>query len=606
MKRAAWFFFFVLLGCSKEGGKFFQNTPPVAITTQEIQGMAGEFVYLDGTPSFDPDGDRIFYQWKIVEVPEGSKGILGDSYSPISILFLDVPGEFTVSFSVSDGVEESNPVTVKVLSQNIPLLPVAVIGERKISTEIMKEASAHGFLSFNPVEGELNYHWELKEMPSSSTGFVIDATSPVFRFLPDVPHGIYSAVLKVSNKYGESNTDYVHFFVKNRPPRAKIEGLILNTTRSGMSLSVSDNQTVDFGRYSSVSDEDSDVLSYQWRFTYTHKRGTFPVGHGFMCPSLGAGVFDTCPDPPSKVSFLDGISQDGEGKYVISVTISDGYDAIEKKVFLERLGAPPPSIRIDDKMVNHRFINGTYYAEERDKGNRFVTVISELKNLYTESVNAEWRASAIKLPSQEAPSPVIQPSRGTVVLPPDGRAEVPFYITIAGTKPSILGDYEFKFTACLSGTASCSSEIFKITITNLPPDSLEVPVQMTFTHSGCEEIEYGGQLLLVAGMPAASYTLSLSARDPDGDPLTFEFTYGNGTITNLIRTDGKALPAQISTSSGILSPNVSLCGLPWSCNFNWTWKNAVNTGKFTALYVGVKDPWVYGPSKTVKLYSLCP
>lgn len=606
MKRLIWLIF-VVLSCAGDKKEVLMNAPPIAVAQEEVYGYVNDFIYLDGTGSYDPDGDKIFYSWKVIEMPQDSKGILGNSSSPIAVLYADLFGEYKISFKVSDGIEESNEVTIKVVAEGDILRPIAIVNPKDLSVEIYKESSISGLLSLNPAGGELNYLWELKEMPPSSTGFVLDATSPVFRFLPDVPHGRYSAVLKVSNRYGESETDFVRFYVINHPPKARIEGLLLNTTYSGMSLSVGDNQSVEFGKYSSVSDEDNDRLSYNWTFTYTHKMGTFPTGHGFMCPSLGAGVFDSCPDPPEKVTFLSGISQDGEGSYLIGIDISDGYSSIKKYVYLERMGAPPPSIRIDDKSVDHRFKDGLYYAEDRSSGNLYISLSASLKNLYPNPVDVNWKINTQSLPSNEAPNPIINPSQGSITIGGDGSASVPFTITLSTNKPSILGDYRFRFIACLNGTSSCSSDGFKITVINLPPSSLSVPSQLFSNHSFCDEIKVNGEVLSVWGQPPAAYNLSISSSDPDGDPLTFEFSYGKSTLVNFIQVDGNRLPYQFSGASGAnFSKSILLCGLPWSCGFSWTWYAPLKNGRFSELYVSVKDPWEQGPSKRLKLYSLCP
>ncbi len=605
MKRF-FLFMFLLLSCSGEKKEIPMNTPPVAITEDEISGNAGEFIYLDGTASYDPDGDRIFYLWKIVETPQDSKAILGNSSEPIAVFFTDVPGEYRISFRVSDGIEESNEVIVRISVRNVLLLPVAVIDEKEVDVTLGEEASASGVLSFNPEGENLNYVWELKEMPASSTGFVIDATSPVFRFIPDVPHGIYSATLKVSNRYGESGTDSVSFYVLNRPPKARIEGLVLNTPYSGMSLPIDDNQTVEF-KNSYISDDDNDLLSYNWSFTYTHRRGAFPQGHGFLCPSFGKGVFYYCPDPPDQVSFLSGISQDGEGTYLIKIEISDVYSVITRYVYIERKGIPPPSIRIDDKIVNHRFKDGIYYAEDREKGTLYISHAADLKNVYTNSVSVDWKVNLESTPSQEAPTPVINPSMGNVSIETGASVQIPFKITISTSKPSLLGDYTFKFTACLSGTNSCSAEVFKITIINLPPSSLTIPSQLLFTHSNCEYFNPDEEILLMLGRPPADYSLPVSASDPDGDPLIFEFIHGNSTISNTIYVDGNKVPYQFSGRSDVnFSKHILICGFSRSCNFTFTVQKALEKEKFTALYVSVKDPWKYGPSSILKLYSICP
>ena len=57
------------------------NTQPVARTVPGNETPVGVSTALDGTPSYDPDGDEITYQWVVESVPSSSA--MGDS--PFSV-----------------------------------------------------------------------------------------------------------------------------------------------------------------------------------------------------------------------------------------------------------------------------------------------------------------------------------------------------------------------------------------------------------------------------------------------------------------------------------------------------------------------------------------
>ena len=99
---------------------------PTAIAGDDIERDFGASIQLDGSSSYDPNGDTLLYSWSITASPEGSAVNLtgADSVSPVIIP--DVIGEYIVTCTVSDGYYSHSDELV------ITATPVYVIGEQKI------------------------------------------------------------------------------------------------------------------------------------------------------------------------------------------------------------------------------------------------------------------------------------------------------------------------------------------------------------------------------------------------------------------------------------------------------------------------------------------
>jgi len=87
-------------------------------------------VTLDGSESYDADGDVLTYQWELVEKPEGSTSVISSGTTVSPTLRTDVDGLYRVKLTVNDGKIDSVPDIV-LITQNHPLPlnkpPVAVI-----------------------------------------------------------------------------------------------------------------------------------------------------------------------------------------------------------------------------------------------------------------------------------------------------------------------------------------------------------------------------------------------------------------------------------------------------------------------------------------------
>ena len=88
------------------------NTRPIAQTAQKLLVVVGDTVPLDGSGSFDPDGDPLTYAWSLLSVPQGSSAEIAEPTESNTVFIADCVGIYTVSLIVSDGALESEPATV--------------------------------------------------------------------------------------------------------------------------------------------------------------------------------------------------------------------------------------------------------------------------------------------------------------------------------------------------------------------------------------------------------------------------------------------------------------------------------------------------------------
>ncbi|MEP4627159.1 MAG: collagen-binding domain-containing protein [Tateyamaria sp.] len=128
------------------------NVRPVA-RIENVAATLGALTQLDGTQSFDLDGDLIGYEWSILSAPNGSTSALGGSDGPYANLIPDVPGLYVVQLAVDDGNARSVPTTLA-LNVGAPL-PVADAGFDQLA-----DANGQALLDGSLSQGDtLTYVW---------------------------------------------------------------------------------------------------------------------------------------------------------------------------------------------------------------------------------------------------------------------------------------------------------------------------------------------------------------------------------------------------------------------------------------------------------------
>lgn len=95
----------------------FENIKPVADAGVNQSVVVGELVELDGSNSWDANGDPLTYRWSLISTPENSTvGELNDADQPTASFTPDLPGVYVVRLIVNDGFIDSEPHDVMVMA----------------------------------------------------------------------------------------------------------------------------------------------------------------------------------------------------------------------------------------------------------------------------------------------------------------------------------------------------------------------------------------------------------------------------------------------------------------------------------------------------------
>jgi len=97
--------------------------PPVAEAGNDIALFKARQIRLDGSLSFDPDGEIVTYQWRFLKVPIGAFVQLDDDRSAIPQFDVNVLGGYVLQLVVRDSLGESYPDTVLITYHKNPDRP---------------------------------------------------------------------------------------------------------------------------------------------------------------------------------------------------------------------------------------------------------------------------------------------------------------------------------------------------------------------------------------------------------------------------------------------------------------------------------------------------
>jgi hypothetical protein len=95
------------------------NDPPVADAGTDLNVDVGSVAILDGTGSYDPNGDPLYYEWTLFSLPPGSSAVLVDPTLVTASFVPDIVGEYAVSLIVNDGVLYSDEVVIVVFAAEV-------------------------------------------------------------------------------------------------------------------------------------------------------------------------------------------------------------------------------------------------------------------------------------------------------------------------------------------------------------------------------------------------------------------------------------------------------------------------------------------------------
>ena len=171
-------------------------------------------VQLDGSGSYDPDGDAITaWLWSLVIKPAQSAAALSSPSIARPTFTADKPGAYVVELKVYDGNLWSaiDSVTITAVNQ----CPVADAGNNQTET-VGQTVTLDGSASHDPDGDAITYSWTLIT-PQGSTAALNNTISAKPSFTPDKP-GVFTATLTVNDGICISPADSVIVTISEANP----------------------------------------------------------------------------------------------------------------------------------------------------------------------------------------------------------------------------------------------------------------------------------------------------------------------------------------------------------------------------------------------------
>lgn len=97
------------------------NLAPVANAGGGLNVYTGTTVTLNGTGSYDPNGDPLVYAWAFVSKPAGSSASLTAATTATPSFVTDVAGSYVIALAVGDGKLASQVSTVTITASAVPV-----------------------------------------------------------------------------------------------------------------------------------------------------------------------------------------------------------------------------------------------------------------------------------------------------------------------------------------------------------------------------------------------------------------------------------------------------------------------------------------------------
>ncbi len=280
------------------------NEAPVASAGSDVSQTADSAVSLDGSASYDPDGDRIHLHWEFDRIPEGSA--VNEKEAPFSVNHTeavkttfqpDMAGIYIVKLIVEDEKGLNSAPDFVVVSVEEGNLPVANAGVDQEGIE-GDTFTLNGGSSYDPAGRDLTYAWTLGQAPDGSSATLSGADGATPSITADVG-GVYIAALIVSNGVSESSPDTAILRVSSSDPQPP-------TASAGEDQSVEDCNYVDLDGSGSF-DPNGDELEYLWSVQKVPAE---------------SGLTDSSIEDRTAVSTR--LYVDEAGDYTVTLAVSDG------------------------------------------------------------------------------------------------------------------------------------------------------------------------------------------------------------------------------------------------------------------------------------------
>lgn len=302
------------------------NNPPVANAGPDQAVVTDTVVTLNGSASYDPDGDPLTFQWSLASRPAGSSAALTNPTTVAPTFTPDVSGQYVINLVVHDGTLASAVDIVVVVAERPNAAPTANAGPDQ-TIQKGNAVTLNGTASFDPDNDPITYAWNFVSIPTGSSAALSGSTTAQPTFTAD-KSGDYVARLIVNDGLLNSAPDAVVIISVNEAPVAS----------AGPDQAARVEEVVTLDARGST-DPDGDTLSFAWTVT------SAPAGSSAVLASPATSAPTFTPDLP--------------GTYVVSLVVSDGdVDSlpddvvltIRRRLVLVAITPAAPSVFLDETL----------------------------------------------------------------------------------------------------------------------------------------------------------------------------------------------------------------------------------------------------------------
>ena len=187
---------FIKVIVSKKPVPLVVDTNLIALTNQKVQ--------LDASPSFDPEGLNLTYNWTVVQKPSGSLVEFSDTSNSKTSFSGNKEGDYTLSLVLSNAYFSSSK------SVKIRLLSSANFKAEAGANQVITAGSSLSLSASSSLGNDLSYFWSLVEKPSLSLTEVLESNFENAKASIDKV-GAYIFRLRIKKEGVLSDPDYVVF-----------------------------------------------------------------------------------------------------------------------------------------------------------------------------------------------------------------------------------------------------------------------------------------------------------------------------------------------------------------------------------------------------------
>jgi hypothetical protein len=234
------------------------NLPPIADADGPYSGDVGESIQLDGTGSYDPDGQIVSYEWDL-----DNDGQYDDATDAITSHSWPYRGVYTIGLKVTDdyGETDTDSASVRITGPDPPtVVLVYPQGGETLKDTIKVEWYAYDTEEKYDLPIYLYYYdnsWiQINDVLENTGEYMWDTTT--------LPDGTYKLAVSAYDSDGNSDSDMCDSFqIKNHeePP----ENLAPNKPNKP-SGTINGKAGEEYTYTTSTSDPDGDTLFYKWDY----------------------------------------------------------------------------------------------------------------------------------------------------------------------------------------------------------------------------------------------------------------------------------------------------------------------------------------------------